>query len=97
MSKMFLSAPVGIDRSCPPNADLFIRTTTGRSGYDSEQGEYCWSTTPVLRQKKVCKYRFGEELPYLFDNSSLLQDSILLKASSKGNLGALFLLPPIPF
>jgi hypothetical protein len=26
--------------------------TTGRSGYDSEQGEYCGSTTPVLRQKK---------------------------------------------
>jgi hypothetical protein len=34
-------------------ANLFKRTTTSRSGYDSEQGEYCGSTTPVLRQKNL--------------------------------------------
>jgi hypothetical protein len=42
--------------------------------------------------KKDLQYRFGEELPYLFDNSSLLQDSILLKPL-KRKLGGMFLLP----
>jgi hypothetical protein len=61
-------------RTCSREQQLAGLATTPK------QGEYCWSTTPVLRQKNVCKYRFEEELPYLFDNSSVLQDSANLKA-----------------
>jgi hypothetical protein len=40
-----------------PNGGLCSKEqTTGRSGYDSEQGEYCGSTTPVLRQKFEKRY-----------------------------------------
>jgi hypothetical protein len=68
-------------RTCSREQQLAGLATTPK------QGEYCWSTTPVLRQKIICKYRFGEELPYLFDNSSVLQDSAYLKDSLKENRG----------
>jgi len=47
-----------------------------------EQGEYCGSTTPVLRQKKFESTGLEKNYRIYIDISSLLQDSAYFKDSA---------------